>query len=229
MVDFHSHILPEMDDGSGSVEESVEMLSALARQGIDKVIATPHFYANDESVPDFLIRREKSFADLSVSLDEDLPDILLGAEVKYYEGISRMAELEALCIGNTGLLLLEMPMKRWTEYTLRELIDISCSGKITLVLAHVERYLSLQHTGTIEYLLKNGILLQINAGFLCGTFSKRKALGLLKRQAVHFIGSDCHNMSDRPPDIGRAYEIILKKLGNGFSQAFINFAKEYFE
>ncbi|MBQ3046351.1 MAG: hypothetical protein IJD49_10410 [Clostridia bacterium] len=227
MVDFHSHILPQMDDGSSGVEESFEMLSALARQGVETVIATPHFYANDESVSDFLARREKSFAALNASVGKGLPDILLGAEVKYYEGISRMAGLEALCIGNTGLLLLEMPMKRWTEYTLRELIDISCSGKIILVLAHVERYLSFQSSGTIDYLLKNGILLQINAGFLCGTFSKRKALGLLKRQAVHFIGSDCHNMSDRPPDIGRAYEIIRKKLGNDFSQAFINFAKDF--
>lgn len=228
MIDFHSHILPEMDDGSRSIEESISMLDSLKRQGIDKVVATPHFYANDESVADFIARRKKSYDSLTASVTDSVPSILLGAEVKYYEGISRLADLKSLCVENSCLLLLEMPMKRWTEYVLRELVDISCSGKVTLVLAHVERYIRFQQPGVIDRLLRNGILLQINASFVCGLFSKRKALGLLKRQAVHFLGSDCHNMTDRPPDIGKAYEIIEKKLGNGFADSFNGYAKNYF-
>ena len=229
MIDFHSHILPQMDDGSHSVEESQAMLESLARQGIDTVVATPHFYANDESVSEFTARREKSLESLKGILNDETPEILLGAEVKYYEGISRLSELSELCIQNSGLLLLEMPMKRWTEYTLRELVDISCSGKITLVLAHFERYMKFQKAGVIESLLKDGVLLQINASFVCEFLSKRQAITLLKRQAVHFIGSDCHNMSDRPPNIGKAYEIIQKRLGNGFLDAFNGCAKNYFE
>lgn len=229
MIDFHSHILPKMDDGSRSVEESEAMLRALAQQGADAVIATPHFYANDESVSDFIIRREKSLERLKSGVTDGMPEILLGAEVKYYEGISRLAELSALCVQNSNLILLEMPMKRWTEYVLRELIDISCSGKFTLVLAHVERYMKFQKAGVIEQLLRNGILLQINASFVCDFFTKRQAVNLLKRQAVHFIGSDCHNMSDRPPNIGKAYEIMTKKLGSGFVEAFNDYAKKYFE
>lgn len=227
MTDFHSHILPKMDDGSRDVQESTEMLKALAAQGVDRVVATPHFYANDESVSDFIGRRAKSFESLKDSLTDEMPQILLGAEVKYYEGISRLADLRDLCVQNTELLLLEMPMKRWTEYILRELVDISCSGKITLVIAHVERCIKFQQSGIIEQLLKNGILLQINASFVCELFSKRKALGLLKRQMVHFLGSDCHNMSDRPPNIGKAYDIINKKLGSGFTDAFKGYAENF--
>ena len=60
MIDFHTHILPRMDDGSRSVEESLEMLDSMRQQGVKTVFATPHFYANDESVDSFLERREAS-------------------------------------------------------------------------------------------------------------------------------------------------------------------------
>jgi protein-tyrosine phosphatase len=61
VLDFHSHILPEVDDGSQSVDESILMINALAEQGIDRIVATPHFYANDESVSEFLVRRQKAY------------------------------------------------------------------------------------------------------------------------------------------------------------------------
>lgn len=227
MIDFHSHILPQMDDGSKNVEESLAMINALSQQGIKTVAATPHFYANDESVQSFVERRRKSFESIELSLTPDMPRILLGAEVKYYEGISRMENLRDLCMGDTELLLLEMPMRRWTEYVLRELTDISCSGKITLVLAHIERYIKLQSDEVIGQLLSSGILLQINARFVCDFFTKRQAMNLLKNRAVHLLGSDCHNMSDRAPDIGRAYEKIKKKLGDEFIAEFNNYAKNF--
>ncbi len=227
MIDFHSHILPQMDDGSKSVEESLAMLNELSRQGIKTVVATPHFYANDETVQSFIERRLNSYKSIEASLTPDMPRVLLGAEVKYYEGISRMENLRELCVGDTELLLLEMPMRRWTEYVLRELVDISCSGNVTLVLAHIERYIKLQSDKAIGQLLSNGILLQINASFVCDFFTKRQAMNLLKNRAVHLIGSDCHNMSDRAPDIGRAYEKISKKLGNEFITEFDNYAKNF--
>ena len=60
MIDWHSHVLPALDDGSHSIAQSLEMLTMLKEQGVDTVIATPHFYANDESVEKFLERRERS-------------------------------------------------------------------------------------------------------------------------------------------------------------------------
>ncbi len=227
MIDFHTHILPKMDDGSRSIDESLKMLSALKEQGIDIVAATPHFYANDESVHDFMKRRQASFDALKSAVPDGVPDIILGAEVKYYEGISRLDGLKSLCLQGTKLLLLEMPMKSWTEYNVRELIDISCSGKVIPVLAHVERYMHFQQKDIFDVLLENDVLMQINASFVNGLLTKRKAIGLLGRQKVLFIGSDCHNMSDRPPNIGKAYETIRKKLGDDFSDSFNEYAKNY--
>jgi protein-tyrosine phosphatase len=98
-----------MDDGSKRVQESLELLSMLSAQGVDTVIATPHFYANDESVDRFLERRAECYGRLCDALPDGVPKMLLGAEVSYYPGISRLEGLSRLCIEGTDILLLEMP------------------------------------------------------------------------------------------------------------------------
>ncbi|MBQ8783608.1 MAG: capsular polysaccharide biosynthesis protein [Clostridia bacterium] len=228
MIDFHSHILPAIDDGSKSEAESLLMLNALKNQGVTKVVATPHFYANNESVTHFTHRRQKAYDKLKDSLSEDLPEIVLGAEVRYYEGISRLEGLRELCIEDTEMLLLEMPASRWSEFMLRDLVDLTSKSRMTLVLAHIERYMSLQAGGVFEDLLSSGVLMQINAGFINDFFTRRKALNLLKSEKVHFIGTDCHDTVKRPPNMDRALEIISKKLGKDFLDYFINYGNEYF-
>lgn len=229
MTDFHSHILPKMDDGSRSVEESLQMLNALAEQGISRVVATPHFYANDESVFDFLERRREAFEKLSAVLTDEMPEVVLGAEVRYYDGISRLAEIKSLCIQGTDLLLLEMPEKRWTEYTLRELEDIACAGRVTLVLAHIDRCMEFQSEDVFYRLRSSGVLMQINAEFINNFFTRRKSVSMLKKGNIHFIGSDCHNMEERKPDIGKAYKIIKNRLGTDFTDSLEIYISEFFK
>lgn len=213
VTDWHSHILPGMDDGARTVEDSLAMLSMLKEQGIERVCATPHFYANSESVGSFLGRRAESAERLGALLGDDAPQILLGAEVKYYPGISRMERLEELRLGESRLLLLEMPFSGWTEYTQRELCELSGHGDIRIMLAHIDRYLGMQSGDTWSRLYECGILMQVNASFVRGVFSRRKAMRMLAGHGIHFIGSDCHNTTTRAPDIGYAYSLIEKKLG----------------
>ena len=213
MIDWHNHILPGMDDGSRNTAESIAMIKMQTADGVTTVIATPHFYANDESVEAFLERRKKSAAQLEDALDENAPEILLGAEVRYYQGISRMENLKALRIQNSKLLLLEMPMTCWTEYMIRELTELAGKSGIQIVLAHVERYLKLQKKSTWERLLESGILMQSNASFFLGFGSKKKAISLLKKGKINFIGSDSHNTTSRPPMLKKAFDVIQKKLG----------------
>ena len=229
MTDFHSHILPGMDDGSRSIEESTEMLKALSQQGIRRVVATPHFYANDESVFDFLSRRREAFDALTAAVSPDAPEIIPGAEVRYYDGISRLAEIKSLCIQGTDLFLLEMPEKRWTEYTLRELEDIACTGRVTLVLAHVDRCMGYQRPDTLYRLRSSGVLMQINAEFINNFFTRRKSVSMLRKGNIHFIGSDCHNMEERKPDIGKAYKIIKNRLGTDFTDSLEIYISEFFK
>lgn len=98
MIDFHSHVLPCMDDGSKSTEESIQMLSMLREQGVETVAATPHFYANQNTPEVFLRRRAAAWEHLRPHLTSALPHVLLGAEVHYFQGISRVNELQLLCL-----------------------------------------------------------------------------------------------------------------------------------
>lgn len=216
MIDWHSHILPGMDDGSHDAAESISLVNMQRSQGIDTVIATPHFYANDETVDSFLDRRKKALDLLRAELPEGSPEILLGAEVRYYQGICRMDGLKELRIEGSKILLLEMPMSSWTEYIIRELIEMSGRSSVKIVLAHMERYLTLQTQDTWNRILECGILMQANANFFTSFLTKRKALTLLKEDNIHFIGSDCHNVTSRPPQIGKAFETIKKKLGEDY-------------
>lgn len=216
MIDWHSHILPGMDDGSHDAAESISLVNMQVSQGIQTVIATPHFYANDETVDAFLERRKNAFEQLKAQLPQGSPEILLGAEVRYYQGISRLDDLKALRIEGSKLLLLEMPMSSWTEYMVRELVEMSARSSLQIVFAHVERYLKLQKPNVWDRILESDILMQVNASFFTSVASRRKALTLLKKGNIHFVGSDCHNVASRPPQIGKAFEIIQKKLGENY-------------
>ncbi len=216
MIDFHSHILPGVDDGSRNTAESIALLELLQKQGVRHVIATPHFYPDRESVDSFLRHRTAAWERLTAVLPEGLPQIHIGAEVKYYPGISRLPQLEQLCIQGTKLLLLEMPFTRWTEYTVKELLEMAGQGSVTVVLAHLERYLGYQSEDALYRLYEAGILIQCNASFFLGFTTKRKAVSMLRDGEIHFIGSDCHNLTARPPKMDEAAAYIRKKLGGDF-------------
>ena len=229
MIDFHSHILPRMDDGSKDVAESLRLLAMLEEQGVKRVVATPHFYANDEPMDKFLSRRAASFEALIRAADETAPQILLGAEVRYYQGISRLSGLKELCIQGTNLLLLEMPCSRWTEHTAREVVDLCCRGDITVVLAHVERYWFLQSRAVQELIGGSGVLMQANAEFFTGFATRRRGLRLLDAGGIHLLGSDCHGVTHRPPCLGQAFDYVRRKRGERFLQDILTFAEELLE
>lgn len=223
MIDWHSHILPNMDDGSRDLGESIEMLTALQQQGVDTVIATPHFHVNEESVEEFLSRRQNAFDLLCSHWNDQDMTLLCGAEVRYYPGISRLESLEKLVIGGTNLLLLEMPMAKWTDHTVNELTELANMSGFRIVMAHIERYIAFQDKQVIERLLENGILMQSNASFFDRIGGRNKAIKLLARGYIHFIGTDCHNMKTRPPKIASAYELIRKKLGDEFASRMLDY------
>ena len=99
---------------------------------------------------------------------------------------------------------------------IRELIELSTKSRVKIILAHVERYIPLQKSGVFGNLLQCGILAQVNASFVNSLTTKRKALSLLDKGRIHFVGSDCHNLTSRAPQIGRATDTIRKKLGDKF-------------
>ncbi len=225
MIDLHSHILPGVDDGSESLEMSHAMLDLLQQQGVDTVVATPHFYARKDTPEDFLRRRAEAAAQLQS--DVNMPRILLGAEVAYFDGMSNSEALEKLRLGDTDLLLVEMPFGTWTQRMVREICQLTLQAGLIPVLAHVERYRKRDQLPKYQrQLLEQGVLLQCNAEAFVDRSTRRWALGQLKQGNIHFLGSDSHNLTARPPKMDQAAQIISKKLGSGVLGAITAFSKE---
>ena len=213
MIDLHSHVLPCMDDGSSSVEESLQLLSLLQGQGVDTVVATPHFYARRVAPEGFLERRSKAACRLRTYLSSTFPRVLLGAEVLYYPGISRTEKLDQLTLGTSSLLLLEMPVHPWDASMVQEVFSLSENAHLTVVLAHIDRYLLSQKPTVWEDLHRHGVKFQVNAEALLHWRMRRCLLRMLQEEKVQFIASDCHNLVQRPPKLDLAYQVISKKLG----------------
>lgn len=217
MIDIHTHILPNMDDGSDSVATSIELLNILKNDGVRLICLTSHFYPSNESIQNFLIRRDESYKQL-VNEYSDL-DLRLGAEIHYYRGISASEDIGSLCIEGTNILLIELSFTSpVTDSMVNELIALSNKG-YKIVLAHIERYDI--DPMKIEYMHNQGILMQCNVEFINGLFTSRRAIKWLKNGIIDLLGSDCHNLTNRAPNYSKAINIIKSKLGNEFCEQFI--------
>ncbi len=205
-----------MDDGSRSAEMSAEMITRLEEQGVKNIVLTPHFYASHGSVDHFLKKREKSLALLKEAM-ADRPakaEIYLGAEVFFMDSLDRVEGFKRMAIGGSNYLLLEMPFSEWTERTLETVYRIISAG-ITPIIAHFERYISIQGGMKKIYELKRmGCILQMNAESFNGFLNKRRALKFFAEGTASLLGSDCHNLTARTPEIRFAYDCIEKKLGS---------------
>ncbi len=216
LVDFHSHILPNMDDGSRGADMSLEMLKRSFEQGVKRIVATPHFYPARETPDDFLKRRDASAESLRLAVEgeENIPEIHLGAEIAYFSGIGRSALLDKLAIKGTRVVLIEMPFNRWSDAMIDDVAMASSNLGLTTVMAHIERYASAQSKDVVEELISRDIIMQANAeSFL--RLGKGKMVKMLQSRAVCLLGSDCHDLNERCPNLGDAARFIEKKAGSG--------------
>lgn len=208
-IDFHSHILPEMDDGANTVEVALEMVNLEYKHHVDTIVLTPHFYNNEESVESFINRRKASFIMLQEHKTSLPPiDYRLGAEVYLSKKISHTLDLEKLCIEGTNYLLVEMPYESISEWMIHEIEEIICKRSIRLFFAHIDRYLSIYKKRELDLLLSiDNAVFQVNNESL----ETRKGLKLIKyfqRNQISFVlGSDAHNMKNRAPNFNKVSRV----------------------
>lgn len=218
VIDFHTHILPGIDDGSASVEESIALLKMEKKQGIQRVVATPHFYAQHDTPERFLRRRNRAEIMLREALDvhSDLPEIKIGAEVYFFHGISDSDAISELTIDSKRCILIEMPVSPWTESMYRELEGLYVKRGITPIVAHVDRYIGRFRTfGIPQRLSELPVLVQANAEFFLNRSTSSMAMRMLKNDQIHLLGTDCHNLRTRKPNLEEAVTLISKRLGDG--------------
>lgn len=221
MIDFHTHILPAMDDGAADIDCSLEMLHRSFQQGVEVMVSTSHFYPDEEYPDQFLQRRQNRLEALhqAIALAGDpLPRIAAGAEVLYFPGISHAEGISALAIEESRCILIEPPMMRWTDTMLDEIANLKRTMRLTPVIAHVDRFMNyLGDNSLIERILEREMLVQVNASYFLDPKSSASAMRNLKLKKIHLVGSDCHNLTSRAPNLDAARQAAA---ANGLRSEF---------
>ncbi len=226
-IDFHTHILPAIDDGSSSIEESLNMLKILADANVEAVVLTPHFYADRDYPEAFLKARQESFEKLKAAVEnEHLPKLFIGAEVAYFDGIRTCDQMKDLVIVGTDCLLIELPFSGWNTRVFDNILRLANRIHITPILAHIDRYrLKRSDLHLLEVFSEAGGIIQGNADFFLARNTEKKALKMFEIGMIQILGSDCHNIRSRAPKIGGAFDIIDQKASSAAIEEANNIAK----
>ena len=220
MIDFHSHILPGIDDGADCVETSLSMLGMLYSQGVTTVVATPHFHGDSESVDEFLTKREKAYLDLMKACEKNcakIPEIVLGAEVALTLDTPKIEGIEKLCIGDTNTILIELPYRDNSEWITYAVYEIIARCRLVPVLAHFERLCTDKKVlKSFEKLLSLELFVQANADSFLDKYYYKAVKQLVKKGVVDVIGSDMHNLDERKSNMDKAVSKINRKFGKDY-------------
>ena len=214
MIDFHSHILPGIDDGSKSIKMSLDMLHDSFLQGVEIVVATPHLYLTDEkNIRSFIRKRDESFKVLKHAMAEDgraFPEIKLGCELRILKPVSDVSLLRDLCIEGTNYILIEMPYKKWTMDYYDHFYALLLKG-MRPIIAHIDRFM--EHKKEFINLYSMDLIYQVNADAFIRYPVKYEIAKLFEHGAVHIIGSDMHDHQQRVSHMAKAKQAIIKGYG----------------
>lgn len=214
MVDIHSHILPEVDDGAQSWEMAVHMCHMAAQDGIEHMVATPH--ANGEFVYDRKWLR--GVLDELRQRTGGKPQLSLGCDFHFsYENLESLsATPHRYTIEDTPYLLVEFSDFSVPPSVNDELGDLLQRGLVPII-THPERNLLLQRRPErVLDLVRMGCAVQVTASALTGRWgdrAKKVAQWLLDREAVHILATDSHSIEGRPPILSAARDVITRSYG----------------
>ena len=218
MVDVHTHVLFHIDDGPKTLDDSLEILKKQASDGVSDVVATSHFHPDHMPLEKFTDCRDKRLCSLRQAASEQNIPLRLhyGAEVRLGKLLFNLKSLSPLCFEGTSNLLCEISHTADDLSEVLQLIDRTMSSyNIQPVIAHVERYgFFYKKMQNLRYLHEMGCIIQVDtACFLGGLRDRMFAFKALKEGYIDIIASDCHNMTDRAPNLAEAYALIEKKCG----------------
>lgn len=227
-TDYHCHVLPDMDDGAKDVDESLSMLNMLRDQGVERVVATPHFYPNHMTLDKFLVKRKNRF-DLLQSTKKVPIWMVLGSEVQIKRNISGIDGIEKLTMGDRNVMLFEMPFEDYDHWIGDEICNIAFEYHITPILAHLERYLGVMENNDIVDLLSlANFVVQINYESVNDKNAMELVKYLLDENIPLIFGSDSHNTTSRKPNVEESLLVLRKKVGQNTLKKIIEYNQLYF-
>ncbi|PFP30858.1 tyrosine protein phosphatase [Bacillus sp. AFS073361] len=223
MIDIHCHILPGIDDGAKSVEDSLSMARAAAKEGIHKIIATPHLNNQYDNRKELIIAKVR---ELNQALQDARIDvsILPGQEPRIYGEILEDIEKDEIqTLNDSQYIFIEFPSNHVPRYTEKLLFDLQVKG-MTPIIVHPERNSELIERPEVLYsLVEKGALTQVTASSLGGYFGKKIknfSIQLVEANLTHFIASDAHNIINRSFKMEEAFNLIESKFGNDYVYLF---------
>ena len=220
MIDFHTHILPNIDDGSRSIEETFNLIEEAKNAGFDKIILTPHYM---EGYYETDVKERETWLDAiskNLFIKKFNGTLFLGNEIYMSDNIiTLLEEARASTINNTSYVLFELPLNA-EPLNLYNIIYEMEKNKIVPVLAHPERYSFIQKDPELLYdLVNKGVLLQSNYGSIIGQYgNKAKILvkKMLQCKLVHFLGTDVHRENTIYPKIGECLYELRNIVGDEY-------------
>ena len=220
LIDVHSHILHNIDDGAKDLDISIELLKSAYEQGVRKLILTPHYDNHLKYTVDaFLKKRAERFSELEEEIKKrkiKVPEFYLGAEVSVMTDLSKINGIEKLAIGNTRYILLEMPYTLWYDWMFDFIFKLITQKNLIPVIAHIERYFGLINPKQIQDLSKMELYFQINAASVVDKMQFKNIKRLINNDLVYFMGSDAHDLKKRPVLMKQAADILEKKVSKEF-------------
>ena len=191
IIDFHAHVLPRCDHGCDHSAMAKNQLLMMRAAGTDAVVATPHFYPNNDRVESFLDGRDGAIEAMRRKLPlEDLPIVYPAAEVLVCPGLHEMEGLESLTVSGTNVILLEMPFTHWSEALIATVLGVRERGLVP-VLAHIDRY----DLAEVKKLLRRDVQAQVNAESFGFLKNPKPYVDLMRAGKVVALGSDLHGES----------------------------------
>lgn len=218
MTDIHTHVLHGIDDGSSDLENSLKMLDVMSKQGVHTVVCTPHFDYRFIDPESFLKTRNEKMAELRLAAKSrgfDM-EILSGCELKLKDRMLTLDSAREFCIGNTKNILIELTVSSiWDEAEYNRLINFCDYYNVRPVIAHVERYASVNKSLKFaDKLIELGAILQLDGASLFEKLYQKTAKKLLKKGYISLVASDTHNLTTRPSTVlNDAYDTIEKMCG----------------
>ena len=220
MIDIHSHILPGVDDGAQTEENSLDMARAAIKEGITTIVATPHHrngkYDNER---ENILKWVETLSDLFEK--EGIPLIVLPGQETRMNGdmIEELEEQIILPINDSKYVFVEFPSAHVPRYSSQMLFDIQVAGYIPIIV-HPERNQELiEHPSRLYEFVKKGCLTQVTAASVVGKFGKniqKFSQQLIESNLTHFIASDAHNTTSRGFVMNEAFETIKKQYGSDY-------------
>ena len=220
MVDIHCHILPGLDDGARTIEESVEMVKLAAANGCTDLVATPH--SNSRFVFDEA-RVAEALSELS-TLSRGLVNLHRGCDchLNFQNLQDALACPSKYSINNSRYLLVELP-DLLSVTAVRDQLHALLNARTVPIITHPERNLTLRvNTDQVKLWAEDGCLVQVTGQSFLGRFgsaAKESAEAFMHSDLVHFVASDAHDCFNRPPDLSKAYEHVRGRWGEARARA----------